>query len=159
MPGSASGNSHFGDERKFVTVLFADIVNSSRLVANQDPEEADEFLLPIIHELTDCVQKFGGTVNQILGDGIMAAFGVPDAQEDHALRACLAAQEMISAVAGIDEQSNDDRISPASIRVGLNSGEVVVQLIGEHPWQQYRLIGRVFTPRPGRSKIVPPTRY
>ena len=81
-------------ERKLVTVLFADIVKSSILISGKDPEDANQILLSVLEIMIESVHRFNGTVNQILGDGIMAIFGAPVAQEDHAIRACFAADAM-----------------------------------------------------------------
>src|SRR5262245_50481645 len=78
-------------ERKQVTVLFADIRDSMKLIENRDPEEAQKIIDPVLHLMMDAVHRYEGTVNQVLGDGIMALFGAPLAHEDHALRACYAA--------------------------------------------------------------------
>src|SRR6266850_1757874 len=78
-------------ERKQVTVLFADLKDSTELIRGLDPEAAQQLLDPAIHCMMDAVHRFEGTVNQVLGDGIMALFGAPIAHEDHALRACYAA--------------------------------------------------------------------
>src|SRR5579872_5855193 len=86
FPGAA-----LESERKQVTVLFADITNSTKLIAGRDPEEARELLDPVIEAMMDSVHIYGGTVNQIQGDGIMALFGAPLYHEDHAVRACYAA--------------------------------------------------------------------
>jgi class 3 adenylate cyclase len=75
--GRSSGPGEAEGERKFVTVMFADLARSSRFVIGQDPEDADERLLAILQLMIDSVHRFGGTVNQVLGDGIMALFGVP----------------------------------------------------------------------------------
>ncbi|HUN47086.1 MAG TPA: adenylate/guanylate cyclase domain-containing protein [Stellaceae bacterium] len=115
------------DERKEVSVLFADIYGSLGLIANRDPEVADAILSEVIDQLSEAVHRYGGTVNKIRGDGIMALFGAPVAQEDHAVRACCAAmamceirQERVRAVApGFD--------IPIQIRVGVSSGEAVVR--------------------------------
>ncbi|MFQ5972841.1 MAG: AAA family ATPase [Alphaproteobacteria bacterium] len=113
-----------GSERKLVTVLFADIVNSSRLVADHDPEDANDLLVAALQLMIDSVQSHGGTVCQVLGDGVMALFGAPHAREDHALRACLAAE----AIHAIELPGPDDRVeAPIPTRVGLSSGEVVTQ--------------------------------
>jgi predicted ATPase len=88
-------------ERKQVTVLFADLKGSMELLADRDPEEARQLLDPVLERMMDAVHRYEGTVNQVLGDGIMALFGAPIAHEDHALRACYAAlamQESISAL-------------------------------------------------------------
>lgn len=127
--GSARRNSA---ERKVVTVLFADIVESSSMVSGRDPEEADQTLLTILQILTDAVGRYGGTVAQVLGDGIMAVFGAPSALEDHALRACLAAQDIARSAIDSDE---------FKMRIGISSGEVVAQIIETGVWTDYRTVG------------------
>ncbi|QCO10838.1 adenylyl cyclase [Azospirillum brasilense] len=119
-------------ERKVVTVLFADIVESSSMVSGRDPEEADQTLLTILQILTDAVERYGGTVAQVLGDGIMAVFGAPSALEDHALRACLAAQDIARSAIDSDE---------FKVRIGISSGEVVAQIIETGVWTDYRTVG------------------
>lgn len=106
----------FGGERKQATVLFADIVESTRLIAGLDPEEAMERLRPAVAAMVAAVQRFDGTVVRAPGDGVMALFGAPRAQEGHALLACKAALAMQEAVSSL---------GAARIRVGLHSGEVV----------------------------------
>ncbi len=81
-------------ERKQVTVLFADIRGSTRLIEGLDPEDAQKLIDPVLQVMMDAVHRYEGTVNQVLGDGIMALFGAPLAHEDHALRACYAALAM-----------------------------------------------------------------
>src|SRR5436190_8191080 len=110
-------------ERKQVTVLFADLKGSMELLADRDPEEARAILDPVLERMMEAVHRYEGTVNQVMGDGIMALFGAPLAHEDHAVRACYAALRMQEAV----QQSAEDvrrreGIRP-QIRVGLNSGE------------------------------------
>src|SRR5215467_12657357 len=78
-------------ERKQVTVLFADIRGSTRLLEGVDPEDTQKLIDPVLRVMMDAVHRYEGTVNQVLGDGIMALFGAPLAHEDHALRACYAA--------------------------------------------------------------------
>src|SRR5262249_48017350 len=78
-------------ERKQVTVLFADLKGSMELLADRDPEEARRVLDPVLERMMEAVHRYEGTVNQVLGDGIMALFGAPLAHEDHAVRACYAA--------------------------------------------------------------------
>jgi class 3 adenylate cyclase/tetratricopeptide (TPR) repeat protein len=106
-------------ERKQVTVLFADVVGSTRLIEELDPETAMHRLEPAIQSMVKAVTRFGGVVNRMQGDGIMAMFGVPTACEGHAVGACLAAHAMIEAMAGLAEPHLE-------IRVGLDSGDVVV---------------------------------
>src|SRR5207247_958388 len=78
-------------ERKQVTVLFADLKGSMELLAERDPEEARKLLDPVLERMMEAVHRYEGTVNQVMGDGIMALFGAPLAHEDHAVRACYAA--------------------------------------------------------------------
>ena len=78
-------------ERKQVTVLFADLKGSMELLADRDPEEARQLLDPVLERMMAAVHRYEGTVNQVMGDGIMALFGAPLAHEDHAVRACYAA--------------------------------------------------------------------
>src|SRR5438034_415653 len=81
-------------ERKQVTVLFADLKGSMELLADRDPEEARKLLDPVLERMMEAVHHYEGTVNQVMGDGIMALFGAPVAHEDHAVRACYAALRM-----------------------------------------------------------------
>ena len=85
-------------ERKQVTVLFADLKGSMELLADRDPEEARKLLDPALEHMMEAVHRFEGTVNQVMGDGIMALFGAPLAHEDHAVRACYAALGMQQSV-------------------------------------------------------------
>src|SRR5262249_59173050 len=85
-------------ERKQVTVLLADLKGSMELLADRAPEEARQLLDPVLERLMAAVHRYEGTVNQVLGDGIMALFGAPIAHEDHALRACYAALAMQEAM-------------------------------------------------------------
>src|SRR5262249_22822783 len=85
-------------ERKQGTVLFADLKGSMELLADRDPEEARQLLDPVLERLMAAVHRYEGTVNQVLGDGIMALFGAPLAHEDHAVRACYAALHMQEAI-------------------------------------------------------------
>ena len=85
-------------ERKQVTVLFADLKGSMELLAERDPEEARRILDPVLEHMMEAVHRYEGTVNQVMGDGIMALFGAPLAHEDHAVRACYAALDMQTAL-------------------------------------------------------------
>src|SRR3954465_3900594 len=85
-------------ERKQVTVLFADLKGSMELLADRDPEDARRILDPVLERMMEAVHRYEGTVNQVMGDGIMALFGAPLAHEDHAVRACYAALRMQEAV-------------------------------------------------------------
>src|SRR5262249_23208606 len=89
-----SSKSALEGERKQVTVLFADLKGSMELLADRDPEEARKILDPVLEQMMEAVHHYEGTVNQVMGDGIMALFGAPLAHEDHAVRACYAALRM-----------------------------------------------------------------
>jgi class 3 adenylate cyclase/tetratricopeptide (TPR) repeat protein len=129
-------------ERKQVTVLFADLKGSMELLAERDPEEARQLLDPVLERLMAAVHRFEGTVNQVLGDGIMALFGAPIAHEDHALRACYAALAMQEAIHRYSAQVRRAHGIEVQIRVGLNSGEVVVRAIGNDLHMDYSAIGQ-----------------
>src|SRR4029453_16683477 len=81
-------------ERKQITVLFADIKGSMELFAERDPEAAQKVFDPVLERMIEAVHRYDGTVNRVMGDGIMALFGAPIAHEDHAVRACYAALRM-----------------------------------------------------------------
>src|SRR6266851_7625575 len=108
-------------ERKQVTVLFADLQGSMQLLAERDPEEAREVLDPVLELMMEAVHWYEGTVNQVMGDGIMALFGAPLAHEDHAVRACYAALRMHHAVKRYVKDRPDTGAS-VHMRIGLNSG-------------------------------------
>src|SRR5262249_45048151 len=113
-------------ERKQVTVLFADLKGSMELLADRDPEEARKVLDAVLTLMMDAVHRYEGTVNQVMGDGIMALFGAPVAHEDHAVRACYAALRMQEAVIRYGDDLRRTQGLTVQIRVGLNAGEVVV---------------------------------
>ena len=152
-------------ERKQVTVLFADLKDSTELIRGLDPEAAQQLLDPAIHLMMDAVHRFEGTVNQVLGDGIMALFGAPIAHEDHALRACYAALAMQAAMQPTTEEVRRTRGLELRMRVGLNSGEVVVRAIGNDLHMDYSAVGEttVLAARmeqmatPGSIRLTPST--
>src|SRR5262245_42814656 len=129
-------------ERKQVTVLFADLKGSMELLADRDPEEARKILDPVLELMMEAVHRYEGTVNQVMGDGIMALFGAPLAHEDHAVRACYAALRMQENVKRNAEGIFRAYGVPVRIRVGLNSGEVVVQSIGSDLHMDYTAVGQ-----------------
>ena len=134
--------SALAGERKQVTVFFADIKDSTRLIEGLDPEVAQQLLDPAIHCMMDAVHRFEGTVNQVLGDGIMALFGAPIAHEDHALRACYAALALQSTVRPYAEEVRRRHGMALQLRVGLNAGEVVVRAIGNDLHMDYSAVGQ-----------------
>ncbi|MBI3456776.1 MAG: AAA family ATPase [Candidatus Rokubacteria bacterium] len=129
-------------ERKQVTVLFADVKGSMELLADRDPEEARKLLDPVLERMMEPVHRYEGTVNQVMGDGIMALFGAPVAHEDHAVRACYAAFDMQAAMRRYAGEVRRSHGIQVEIRVGLNSGEVVVRAIGSDLRIDYSAIGQ-----------------
>ncbi len=152
-------------ERKQVTVLFADLKDSTEFIRGLDPEAAQQLLDPAIHHMMAAVHRFEGTVNQVLGDGIMALFGAPIAHEDHALRACYAALAMQTAMRAYTEEVRRTRGLELRMRVGLNSGEVVVRAIGNDLHMDYSAVGETTvlaasmeqTATPGSSRLTAAT--
>src|SRR6516165_3070882 len=129
-------------ERKQITVLFADLKGSTELIRDLDPEQAQALLDPALHAMMDAVHRLEGTVNQVLGDGIMALFGAPVAHEDHAVRACYAALAMQTALRHYAEEVRRSHGLEMQARVGLNSGEVVVRAIGNDLHMDYSAVGQ-----------------
>src|SRR5262249_11056094 len=129
-------------ERKQVTVLFADLKGSMELLADRDPEEARQLLDPVLERMMTAVHRYEGTVNQVMGDGIMALFGAPIAHEDHAVRACYAALAMQAAIRAYAEDVRRTQGLTVQMRVGLNAGEVVVRTIGNDLHMDYSAVGQ-----------------
>jgi cytochrome P450/class 3 adenylate cyclase/tetratricopeptide (TPR) repeat protein len=132
----------FERERKHVTVLFADLKASMEFLADRDPEDARELIDPLLERMIDAVHRYEGTVNQVMGDGIMALFGAPLAHEDHAVRACLAAIRIQEAVRQYADGVQRAHGVPLHVRVGINSGEVVVRSIGSDLQMDYTAVGQ-----------------
>ena len=128
-------------ERKEVTVLFADIRGSTRLLEGLDPEEAQKLIDPVLRVMMDAVHRYEGTVNQVLGDGIMALFGAPLAHEDHAVRACYAALAMQEEMRRYRANRGQSDELGLQISIGLNSGEVVVRSISNDLNVDYSALG------------------
>ncbi len=128
-------------ERKQVTVLFADIKGSLALIEHADPEDAQRILDAALSVMMDGVHRYEGTVNRVLGDGVMALFGAPIAHEDHAVRACFAALAIQRAMQTQADQSRAMHGLEVSVRIGLNSGEVLVRAIGNDLSMDYDAIG------------------
>src|SRR5262249_19051257 len=112
------------------------------MLAERDPEEVRAILDPVLEKMIDAVHRYEGTVNQVMGDGIMALFGAPLALEDHAVRACYAALAMQAAIRSYNEELLRVHGLAVRIRVGLNSGEVVVRAIGSDLHMDYTAVGQ-----------------
>jgi len=128
-------------ERKLVTVLFADVANYTAIAEMLDPEEVHEIIDGCFKILMNEIHRYEGTINQFTGDGVMAIFGAPVAHEDHAQRACYAAlaiQKALGDYAGKLKQAYDIEFK---MRIGLNSGPVVVGAIGDDLRMDYTAVG------------------
>jgi class 3 adenylate cyclase len=123
-------------------MLFADLKGSTELIEGLDPEEARTLLDPALYIMMDAVHRYEGTVNQVLGDGIMALFGALVAHEDHAVRACYAALAMQAAMRRYAEEVRRPHGLEMQARVGLNSGEVVVRAIANNLHMDYSAVGQ-----------------
>src|SRR6266851_578767 len=143
-------------ERKQVTVLFADLKGSMELLADRDPEEARKLLDPVLERMMEAVHRYEGTVNQVMGDGIMALFGAPLAHEDHAVRACYAALRMQESLKRYTDDTRRSHGVEVQIRVGLNSGEVVVRAVGSDLRMDYTAVGQTTHLAARMEQLAPP---
>jgi class 3 adenylate cyclase len=128
-------------ERKQVTVLFCDIADSSHLAERVDPEVMHQIMDQVLRLTAEAVHRYEGTVNQYLGDGLMALFGAPMALEDHAFRAVQAALAMQETIAGYNTQLHRQHGVEIHVRLGLNTGLVVVGRIGDDLRMDYTAVG------------------
>jgi class 3 adenylate cyclase/tetratricopeptide (TPR) repeat protein len=143
----------------------ADLKGSMEILADRDPEEARRLLDPVLEHMMEAVHHYEGTVNQVMGDGIMALFGAPLAHEDHAVRACYAALRMQERVGRYADEIQRSHGVPVQIRVGLNSGDVVVRSIGSDLHMDYTAVGQTThlaarmeqMAKPGSTLLTPPT--
>src|SRR3989449_5033799 len=136
-----AGRASLEGERKQVTVLFADVMGSMELAERSDPEEWRRIMDRFFSILCEGVHRFEGTVDKFTGDGIMALFGAPIAHEDHARRACYAALHLQRELAAYQAELRRALGLSFSVRMGLNSGEVVVGQIGEDLAMEYTALG------------------
>ena len=128
-------------ERKLVTVLFADVANFTSIAEKLDPEEVHQIMDGCFQILMDEIHKYEGTINQFTGDGVMALFGAPLAHEDHTQRACYAALSIQRAMENYGEKVNKDCGVEFKMRIGLNSGPVIVGSIGDDLRMDYTAVG------------------
>ena len=128
-------------ERKLVTVLFADVANYTAMSEALDPEEVHQIMDGCFNILMDEIHRFEGTINQFTGDGVMAPFGAPLAHEDHAQRACHAALSIQKAVTAYEQKIKNDCGVDFKLRIGLNSGPVIVGSIGDDLRMDYTAMG------------------
>ena len=143
-------------ERKQVTVLFADLKGSMELLAERDAEEARKLLDPVIERMMEAVHRYEGTVNQVMGDGIMALFGAPVSHEDHAVRACYAALRMQESLRRYADEVRRSHGVEVQIRIGINSGEVVVRSVGSDLRMNYTAVGQTTHLAARMEQLAPP---
>jgi len=136
-----AGRATLEGERKQVTVLFADVMGSMELAERSDPEHWQAIMDRFFSILCEGVHRFEGTVDKFTGDGIMALFGAPIAHEDHAQRACYSALHLQRELASYAAELRRREGLNFSVRMGINSGEVVVGAIGEDLGMDYTAIG------------------
>jgi class 3 adenylate cyclase/tetratricopeptide (TPR) repeat protein len=128
-------------ERKLVTVMFTDVAGFTHLSEKLEPEEVHQIMEGCLRILMDEIHQYEGTINQFTGDGVMALFGAPLAHEDHAQRACYAALAIQKDLADYSEKVKKDYGLEFQMRIGLNSGPVVVGSIGDDLHMDYTAIG------------------
>ena len=128
-------------ERKLVTVLFADVANYTSISEKLDPEEVHQIMDGCFKILMDEIHKYEGTINQFTGDGVMALFGAPVAHEDHAQRTCYAALSIQKALGEYGDKIRKDTGVEFKMRIGLNSGPVIVGAIGDDLRMDYTAVG------------------
>ena len=128
-------------ERKFVTVLFADVANYTSISEKLDPEEVHQIMDGCFKILMDEIHQYEGTINQFTGDGVMALFGAPVSHEDHAQRACYAAITIQSALDKYEKEMEARYDTRFKMRIGINSGLVVVGSIGNDLRMDYTAVG------------------
>jgi class 3 adenylate cyclase/tetratricopeptide (TPR) repeat protein len=128
-------------ERKLVTVMFTDVAGFTSLSEKLEPEEVHQIMEGCLRILMDEIHQYEGTINQFTGDGVMALFGAPLAHENHAQRACYAALAIQKDLAEYGEKIKKDYNQEFRMRIGLNSGPVVVGSIGDDLHMDYTAIG------------------
>ena len=143
-------------ERKQVTVVFVDCVGFTALSSRLDPEDLHAVMDGCFQRLLDAVHRYEGTVNQFTGDGIMALFGAPIAHEDHAVRAVASALAIQQAVAGYAESLRHQRDLDFAVRIGVNTGPVVVGKIGDDLRMDYTAQGETVNLAARLQQVAPP---
>jgi class 3 adenylate cyclase/tetratricopeptide (TPR) repeat protein len=142
IPDKARTAAGLEDERKHVSVLFADIKSSLELMADRDPEDMSRLLDSVLQRMIDGVHRYEGTINRVMGDGIMALFGAPIALENHAVRACCAALLIRDNVKTYSEELRRTEGINIQVRIGVNSGEVIVKSVSSDMQMDYTAVGQ-----------------
>ena len=128
-------------ERKLVSVLFADVANFTSISEKLDPEQVHQMMDDCFKILMDEIHRYEGTINQFTGDGVMALFGAPVAHEDHSQRACFAALAIQKKMVGLSEKLKVENKIDLNLRIGINTGPVVVGSIGDDLRMDYTALG------------------
>jgi len=136
-----TNRSSIEGERKLVTILFTDVANYTSIAEKLDPEEVHQIMDGCFKILMDEIHRYEGTIDKFTGDGVMALFGAPLSHEDHAQRACYAALAVERAMAEYSKKIEKERGIDFKIRVGLNSGLVVIGSVGNDLRMDYTAIG------------------
>src|SRR5438874_4200536 len=132
-----TGRAPTGDERKLVTIVFADVSGFTALSEKLDPEAVRELINACFDWLVPVVQKYDGTIDKFIGDEIMALFGAPVAHEDDAERALRAALEMMDALAAFNRANGTE----LGLHLGINTGLVIAGKIGGRDCRDYSVMG------------------
>ena len=130
-----------GGERKYISVLFADIKNFTTISETLEPEVLIKYLNKYLTAMTDIIMKHGGVIDKYIGDAILAFWGAPIPMEDHAYRACLAAEEMMDKLKEIQKELEDQGLPEIDIRIGINTGGALVGNVGSEQRLSYTVIG------------------
>jgi class 3 adenylate cyclase/tetratricopeptide (TPR) repeat protein len=136
-----NARSSIEGERKLVTVLFADVANYTTMAEKLDPEEIHQIMDGCFKILMDEIHRYEGTINQFTGDGVMALFGAPVSHEDHAQRACYAALSIQKAMDKYGTEVTKNAGVDFEMRIGINTGRVIVGAIGEDLRMDYTAVG------------------
>ena len=136
-----TNRSSLEGERKIVTVLFADVANYTAMSEKLDPDEVLQIMDGAFKIMMDETHKYEGTINQFTGDGIMAIFGAPVAHENHAQRACYTALSIQTAMTDYSARIEKRYGIDFKIRIGINSGAVIVSAIGDDLRMDYTAVG------------------
>ncbi|MEW6653466.1 MAG: adenylate/guanylate cyclase domain-containing protein, partial [Bacteroidota bacterium] len=130
-----------GGEKKNVTILFSDMAGFTTFSENKSPEELVKFINGLLHEMTELIMQNTGTLDKYLGDAVMAFWGAPLELKDHAYRACRTAVEMQKKVEQISLEWIEKGEKPLHIRIGLNTGDVIVGNVGGEKHKNYTVMG------------------
>jgi class 3 adenylate cyclase len=139
-PGSPQPRGVEG-ERRVITVLFCDVVNSTTLAGHFDPEEWAEIMNEAFHYMIAPIKEYDGMIARLMGDAVLAFFGAPQAHEDDPQRAVLAGLEIVNSIRPFCNRFAEDYDMEFNVRVGINTGPVVVGEIGSSQSQEYTAMG------------------